>query len=135
MFSGKINIVTGFLFLTLFMLYGFLLIYLREFAPGREQWVADYAVGAHFESRLAHVHGNLFALLNIAVGLALLRLPASTSRTWVSGLTLAGMLMPLGILSELVLGLSPIFVIAGGVSMVLAMDWLTLVTWRMETAA
>lgn len=134
MFSGKINIVTGFLFLTLFMLYGFLLIYLRDFAPGREQWVANYAVGAHFESRLAHVHGNLFALLNIAVGLVLLRLPTSASRTWISGLTLAGMLMPLGILSELVLGLSPIFVIAGGVSMVLSMGWLTLVTLRMEAA-
>lgn len=39
-----------------------------------------------------------------------------------------------GILFELVLGLSPVFDIAGGVSMVLAMGWLTLVTLRMETA-
>lgn len=135
MYSGKINIVTGFLFLTLFMLYGFLLIYLRDFAPGKEQWIADYGVGEHFESRLAHVHGNLFALLNIAVGLVLLRLPVSTSRTWISGLALTGMLMPLGILAELVLGMSPLFVIVGGVSMVLAMGWLTLAVWRTDIVA
>jgi len=135
MLTGKHNIAAGFLFLTLFMLYGFLLIYLRDFAPGKEQWIADYGVGKHFESRLAHVHGNLFALLNIAVGLVLLRLPPSASRTWISGLALAGMLMPVGILAELVLGASPIFVMAGGVSMVLAMGWLTFAAWRMDTSA
>jgi hypothetical protein len=27
------------------MLYGFILIHLRDFAPGKEQWLADYAVG------------------------------------------------------------------------------------------
>ena len=135
MLTGKLNIATGFSFLTLFMLYGFLLIYLRDFAPGKDQWIADYAVGAHFESRLAHVHGNLFALLNIVVGLVLLRLPQSASRAWISGLTLAGMLMPLGILAELVLGAPPIFVLAGGISMVVAMGWLALVAWRMDTSA
>ena len=73
--QGKKNIVAGFLFLAGFMVYGFILIYLRDFAPGKEAWIADYAVGKHFESRLAHVHGNLFALLNIVVGYLLLRLP------------------------------------------------------------
>ncbi len=135
MFTGKLNIAAGFLFLTLFMLYGFLLIYLRDFAPGKEQWIADYAVGKHFESRLAHVHGNLFALLNIVVGLVLLRLPPSASRTWISGLALAGMFMPLGILAELVLGAPPIFVLAGGVCMVIAMGWLAIAAWRMDSLA
>ncbi len=104
MFTGKTNIATGFLFLTLFMLYGFFLIFLRDFAPGKEQWIAEYGVGKHFESRLAHAHGNLFALINIAVGLVLLRLPVTAAATrWISGLALAGMLMPLGILSEVFL--------------------------------
>jgi len=40
------------------MLYGFILIYLRDFAPGKETWIADYAVGMYFKSRLAPVHGN-----------------------------------------------------------------------------
>lgn len=131
MFTGKSNISAGFLFLTLFMLYGFFLIYLRDFAPGKEQWIADYGVGAHFESRLAHVHGNLFALLNIAVGLVLLRFPQGSSR-WISGLALAGMLMPLGILAEVLFGVSPIFVIVGGVSMVVAMGWLSFAVWQAE---
>jgi hypothetical protein len=115
------------------MLYGFFLIYLRDFAPGKEQWIADYGVGTHFESRLGHAHGNLFALLNIAVGLVLLRmqLPSGSIR-WISGLALAGMLMPLGILAEVLLSASPIFVIGGGLSMVLAMGWLSFAVWQSE---
>ncbi len=131
MLTGKGNIAAGFLFLTLFMLYGFALIYLRDFAPGKEQWIADYGVGTHFESRLAHVHGNLFALINIAVGLVLLHLPLPRTATrWTAGLALAGMLMPLGILAEVVLGVPPLFVILGGVSMVFSMGWLTFAVWR-----
>lgn len=133
MHTGKASIVTGFLFLTLFMLYGFVLIFLRGFAPGKEQWIADYGVGVHFESRLAHVHGNLFALLNIAVGPVLLRLPLpATSGRWISGLALAGMLMPVGILAEVLIGAPPLFVIVGGISMTLAMGWLALAVWRVE---
>lgn len=133
MTTGKYNIAAGFLFLTLFMLYGFVLIYLRDFAPGKAQWIAEYGVGTHFESRLAHVHGNLFALLNIAVGLVLLHFPpSSTSAKWISWLALAGMLMPLGILAEVLLGVPPIFVIVGGVSMTLAMGWATLAVWRLK---
>jgi hypothetical protein len=133
--SGRFNIVAGFGFLAAFMLYGFVLIYLRDFAPGKAQWIADYAVGKHFESRLAHAHGNLFALINIAVGLVLLRLKPSTSRNWISGLALAGMLMPLGILSEVLFGVPPLLVMAGGAAMVLAMGWLALAALRLDTAA
>lgn len=135
MFNGRINIAAGFLFLALFMLYGFLLIFLRDFAPGKEQWIADYAIGKHFESRLAHVHGNLFALINIAVGLVLLRLPlAAATRRWTSGLALAGMLMPIGILTEVLFGVPPLFVIVAAISMVAAMTWLGVAAWRTETA-
>ncbi len=62
--KGKNNIATGFLVMGLFMAYGFFLIYLRDFAPGKEEWVNNYSSGKHFETRLAHVHGNLFAFLN-----------------------------------------------------------------------
>jgi len=122
--QGKKNIAAGFLFLAAFMVYGFVLIYLRDFAPGKEAWIADYAVGKHFESRLAHVHGNLFAFINIVVGYLLLRLPiGATSVKWISWLTLAGMLMPLGILAEVAFGLPPALVIVGGICMVAAMVW------------
>ncbi|BAN35271.1 hypothetical membrane protein [Sulfuricella denitrificans skB26] len=122
--EGKKNIAAGFLFLAGFMAYGFVLIYLRDFAPGKEAWIADYAVGKHFESRLAHVHGNLFAFINIVVGYLLLRLPiGAISTKWISWLTLTGMLMPLGILSEVVFGLPPALVLVGGISMVAAMVW------------
>ncbi|MDZ7586025.1 MAG: hypothetical protein U0938_14520 [Thiobacillus sp.] len=131
--QGKKNIAAGFLFLAGFMVYGFVLIYLRDFAPGKEAWIADYAVGRHFESRLAHVHGNLFAFINIVVGYLLLRLPiGSASAKGISWLTLAGMLMPLGILSEVAFGLPPALVLVGGLSMVAAMIWFGVVATRLR---
>lgn len=133
---GKHNIAYGLLFLAAFMAYGFLLIYLRDFAPGKEQWIADYGIGTHFEARLAHVHGNLFALLNVLVGYLLLKLPISqVSAKWVSWLSLAGMLMPVGIVAEIVLGAPPVFVLIGAASMVLAMAWLGLAVLRMKSSA
>lgn len=123
--QGRKNIAAGFLFLAAFMLYGFVLIYLRDFAPGKETWIADYAVGKHFESRLAHVHGNLFAFINVVVGYLLLRLPFKGSGAKsISWLTLTGMLMPIGILFEVVFGIPPVLVIVGGAAMVVAMAWL-----------
>lgn len=108
---GKANVSADLLFMAVFMVFGFVLIYLRDFAPDRDQWIADYAVGKHFESRLAHVHGNLFALLNIVVGYLLLRLPRRDAISkWVSLLALAGMLMLAGILAEVVLGAPPALV-------------------------
>ena len=122
--QGKNNIAAGFLFLAAFMVYGFVLIYLRDFAPGKEAWIAQYSMGKHFESRLAHVHGNLFAFINIVVGYLLLRLPiGAPAARGISWLTLAGMLMPLGIVAELLFGAPPALVLVGGVSMVAAMLW------------
>ena len=133
--EGKKNIAAGFLFLAAFMIYGFVLIYLRDFAPGKEQWIAEYTVGKHFESRLAHVHGNLFAFINIVVGYLLLRLPIDAfSVKWISWLALVGMLMPLGILTEVLLGVPPALVLVGGISMVVAMIWFGVVAATMRPA-
>ena len=131
---GKANIAGGLLFMAGFMVFGFLLIYLRDFAPGKEQWIAEYAVGKHFESRLAHVHGNLFAFLNIVVGYLLLRLPLQKATgKWISWLALAGMLMPVGILAEVLLGVPPLFVLIGGISMVVAIAWLGVAVAQMKS--
>ena len=131
--QGKNNIAAGFLFLAAFMVYGFVLIYLRDFAPGKEAWIAQYSMGKHFESRLAHVHGNLFAFINIVVGYLLLRLPiGAPAARGISWLTLAGMLMPLGIVAELLFGVPPALVIVGGVSMVAAMLWFGVAALRMR---
>jgi hypothetical protein len=46
--NGKNNIAIGFLTMGLFMAYGFLLIYLRDFAPGKEEWVNSYSIGKAF---------------------------------------------------------------------------------------
>ncbi len=116
--TGRHNVTVGLVSLIGFAAMGFVLVYLRDFAPGKEEWTAAYAVGKHFESRLAHVHGNLFALLNIAIGLTLPRMASAGSlRSWAAAAAMLGMLMPIGILGEVLLGTSPIFVLVGGASM------------------
>ncbi len=131
MSEGRKNIVVGVMMLAGFMVYGFVLIYLRDFAPGKEKWIADYAVGKHFESRLAHVHDNLFVLINVAIGLVLARfpLPKATGRS-ISWLGIAGLLMPLGILSEVSFSVPPLLVLAGGMAMIVCMAWFGVPIWR-----
>lgn len=123
--NGKNNIALGFLTMGLFMLYGFLLIYLRDFAPGKEEWINSYSLGKHFESRLAHVHGNLFAFLNILIGYLLLHFRNQIKHVKIiSWLALGGLLMPIGILAEIYLGFSPIFVLIGAIAITVSVIWL-----------
>ena len=118
---GKWNIGVGLWVMASFMIYGFVLIYLRDFAPGKEAWIESYNTGVHFEARLAHVHGNLFSLLNIVFGFLLMKLQLKDNLArWASWLALAGLLMPLGILGEVYLGLPYYFVLVGGLSIFLA---------------
>lgn len=131
--SGKNNLSAGFLFMGMFMAYGFMLIYLRDFAPGKEEWIAQYSVGKHFESRLAHVHGNLFAFLNIVIGYLLVHFNQKIrSIKVISWLALAGMLMPLGILAEVYFGAPPVFVLIGAIAMTTAVIWLGISFFKME---
>ena len=109
----------------LFMAYGFLLIYLRDFAPRKEEWVNSYSIGKHFESRLAHVHGNLFAFLNILIGYLLLHFRDKLQNVKaISWLALTGLLMPIGILTEVYLGLPPALVLIGAIAMTASVIWL-----------
>lgn len=129
---GKRNIAAGLIFLAGFMALGFFLIYKMHLAPDSEQWAAEYAVGDHLETRVAHVHGNLFAFLNVVYGYLLLKLPFQAgTQKWVSWLALAGMLMPIGILLKLAFGLPPVLVVAGALSMLVASLWLGVATARL----
>lgn len=122
---GKNNIAIGFLTMGFFMAYGFLLIYLRDFAPDKEAWANSYSIGKHFETRLAHVHGNLFAFLNILMGYLLLHFKDKLNNTkTISWLALTGLLMPLGILSEVYFGLPPVLVLIGAITMTVSVVWL-----------
>ncbi|HUH73950.1 MAG TPA: hypothetical protein VLZ75_06030 [Chitinophagales bacterium] len=123
--NGKNNIAIGFLTMGLFMAYGFLLIYLLDFAPGKEAWIESYGLGKHFESRLAHVHGNLFAFLNIVIGYLLIQFRNELKNVKaISWLALIGLIMPLGILAEIYLGISPILVLIGALTMTVSVIWL-----------
>ena len=131
--NGKNNIAIGFLTMGAFMAYGFLLIYLMDFAPGKEEWVNSYSVGKHFESRLAHVHGNLFAFLNILIGYLLLHFQSRlTSTKIISWLALTGLLMPIGILAEVYFGAPPVFVLIGAIAMTASVVWLGISFYKMK---
>ncbi|MDZ4676835.1 MAG: hypothetical protein SGI74_04925 [Oligoflexia bacterium] len=123
--NGKYNIAIGFLTMGLFMAYGFVLIYLRDFAPDKQEWVNSYSIGKHFESRLAHVHGNLFAFLNILIGYLLLHFRDKLQNVKaISWLALTGLLMPIGILAEVYFGLPPALVLIGAMAMTASVIWL-----------
>jgi len=131
--NGKNNISIGFLTMGAFMAYGFLLIYLRDFAPGKEEWINSYSVGKHFESRLAHVHGNLFAFLNILIGYLLLHFHLRLGNTrFISWLALTGLLMPIGILAEVYFGAPPVFVLIGAIAMTSSVVWLGISFYKMK---
>lgn len=118
-----------------FMAYGFHLIYLRDFAPDKEEWVNTYSIsiGKHFETRLAHVHGNLFVFLNILIGYLLLRFSDNLkSIKTISWLALTGLFMPIGILSEVYLGLPPVLVLIGVIAMTTSVIWLRISFYKME---
>ncbi|MCF8464073.1 MAG: hypothetical protein K9G41_04490 [Flavobacteriales bacterium] len=134
--NGKNNIAIGFLTMGLFMVYGFLLIYLRDFAPDAEEWANSYSIGKHFESRLAHVHGNLFAFLNILMGYLLLHFKDKLQNVKaISWLALAGLLMPIGILSEVYLGLPPALVLVGAIAMTASVVWMGIAFLKMKSIA
>lgn len=122
MSSGRYNLAAGLFAIAGFMLYGFFLIYLRDFAPGKEEWIASYGIGKHFEARLAHVHGALFALINVVLGVVIPRL-APGARSGVATLGLAGLLMPAGILAEVYFGAPPFLVLVGGVAIFASVAW------------
>lgn len=134
--TGRINIVAGLTSMAFFMAYGFLLVWLRDFAAGKEEWIAGYAVHPHFEARLAHVHGNLIALLNILFGYLMLKLPVTGALARAaSWLALAGLLMPFGILGEVYLGSSPAFVLLGAASIAAATVTLAIAAARTRLPA
>jgi hypothetical protein len=131
--NGKNNIAFGFLTMGFFMTYGFLLIYLRDFAPGKEEWVNTYSIGKHFETRLAHVHGNLFAFLNIVIGYLLLHFQSKLYNTKaISWLALTGLLMPIGILTEVYFGFPPALVLIGAIAMTTSVIWLGIAFFKMK---
>ncbi len=132
--NGKNNMAIGFLTMGAFMAYGFLLIYLRDFAPGKDEWINSYSVGKHFETRLAHVHGNLFAFLNILIGYLLIHYHAKIDYTKIiSWLALTGLLMPIGILAEVYFGAPPVFVLIGAIAMTASVVWLGISFFKMKT--
>jgi hypothetical protein len=103
------------------MAVGFLLVYLRHFNPDERPWLVGLAAGSQFELRVAHAHGGLFSLINIAIGLVLGRAAVSEAyANATSWLAIAGFLMPIGILGEVFLGLAPVLVIIGGACVLIA---------------
>ena len=92
------------------------------------------SIGKHFESRLAHVHGNLFAFLNILIGYLLLHFRDKLqSVKTISWLALTGLLMPIGILTEVYFGVPPVLVLIGAIAMTASVIWLGVAFLKMKS--
>mgnify|MGYP001577562070 CR=1 FL=1 len=129
--TGRWNMIIGFWTMAAFMILGFILIYLRDFAPNAAEWAAQYGSGKHFETRLAHVHGALFGFLNVLIGYLLTAVPIKQrARQVVSVLALIGILMPVGILTEVLFGVPPLLVLIGALSMTAAMILHGIAIWK-----
>jgi len=137
--TGKFNVATCMLTLALFAAYGFVLIFLRDFHPDKAAWIAGANDGAHFEAKLAHVHGNLLALLNVVTGFVLAHTVGGLKlRKWAAIFSLGGLLMPIGILAEVLLHVPPVLVVVGATSAVIGMvltGIAALKHWRAEPVA
>jgi hypothetical protein len=130
--QGKKNVALGLLFLGLFMAAGFALGYMHDLAAGKDAWIAQYAEGMHFEIRMAHAHGGLFGIINVAIGVVLLRLPIPAAQASViSWLALAGLLMPIGIFLHALAGLPPVLVLVGGLALIVATLWTSWAAFRL----
>lgn len=131
--EGKKNVAWGYLFLAGFMASGFVLGYMHDLAPEKEKWIAEYAAGVHFEIRLAHVHGSLLALINVAAGYLLMKfpVPARQARA-ISWLALAGLLMPVGIIAHALFAVPPVLVLVGGMAMIVATLWMSWAAFRLR---
>lgn len=128
--EGKKNLVLGLLFLGLFMAVGFGLGYMHDLAPDKDNWIAQYAAGSHFEVRMAHAHGGLFGIINVAIGLALMKLPVRGAGA-ISWHALGGLLMPIGIALHALAGVPPVLVLLGGLAMIVATLWMSWAALRL----
>lgn len=130
--QGRKNVALGLLFLGLFMTAGFALGYMHDLAASKEAWIAQYAEGTHFEIRMAHAHGGLFGIINIAIGLVLLKLPIpGRQASVISWLALVGLLMPIGIFLHALAGLPPVLVLIGGLALIVATLWTSWAAFRL----
>ncbi|MFT6333514.1 MAG: hypothetical protein ACI86M_000658 [Saprospiraceae bacterium] len=133
---GNNNIVIGFLIIGSFMAYDFLLIYLRNISSGKEEWDNSYSIGKHFETRLAHVHGNLFAFLNILIGYLILMFSKDFGNDkGISWLALIGLFISLVILTEVYCGVSLVLALIGAIAMAISVLWLAISFWKMKEIA
>ncbi|MCF8453379.1 MAG: hypothetical protein K9G42_09255, partial [Pedobacter sp.] len=76
----------------------------------------------------------LFAFLNILIGYLLLHFRDKIQNVkFISWLALIGLLMPIGILTEVYLGLPPALVLIGAIAMTASVIWLGVAFFRMKS--
>jgi len=75
----------------------------------------------------------LFAFLNIVIGYLLLHFQSKLNNTRaISWLALTGLLMPIGILSEVYFSLPPVLVLIGAIAMTTSVIWLGITFFKMK---
>jgi hypothetical protein len=97
-------------------------------------WFIDSLVLRNPLLRKAAKRWNLFAFLNILIGYLLLHFRDKLQNVKaISWLALTGLLMPLGILTEVYFGVPPVLVLIGAIAMTASVIWLGVAFLKMKS--
>jgi len=94
--TGKQNIIGGLIAMSGYMIIGLLFLYFYDFTIHENLYQIDNITGK--ASEILVMIGFMFPVLNIIVGLVLVRFPfAERSKKFISRVALIGLIVPLGI--------------------------------------
>ncbi len=123
--TGKHNIVVGLLALSFYMMAGLMLIYFYDVSIHDNLYIQGYQDSK--SSQVALMIGFMFPVLNIIIGLILVRFPfKEKAKRFISAVALFGLLTPLGILMKGANAYYPILIVVGVIAMVFSMIYFAL---------
>jgi len=118
--TGKQNIIGGLIAMSGYMIIGLLFLYFYDFTIHENLYEIDNMTGK--ASEILVMIGFMFPVLNIIIGLTLLRFPfAERSKKFISNISLIGLIVPLGIFLKQYEILSSAMIVIGTTAMIFAL--------------
>lgn len=118
--TGKQNIIGGLIAMSGYMILGLLFLYFYDFTIHENLYEIDKTTGK--ASEILIIIGFMFPVLNIIIGLILVRFPfAERSKKLISRVSLIGLVVPLGIFLKQYENLSNILILIGTAAMIFSL--------------
>lgn len=118
--TGKQNIIGGLIAMSGYMIIGLLFLYFYDFTIHENLYELDNITGK--ASEILVMIGFMFPVLNIIIGLVLMRFPfGERAKKFISRVALIGLIVPLGIFLKQYQVLSTVLILIGTVAMISAL--------------